>query len=109
MGNFNCKRYISEVLQPDAIPCLQRIPGAVFQQHNVCPYVAKITQDFFSVEHVQLLLWSVYSPDIPPIKHTWDFVGQRLACDPRPIASTQTLGTHTNMVCSSPNRHLKYV
>ncbi|GFS89745.1 transposable element Tcb2 transposase [Trichonephila clavipes] len=38
-------------------------------------------------QHMQLLPWLVYLPDISPIEHVWDLVGRRLARDPRPTAS----------------------
>ena len=36
---------------------------------------------------MQLLSWPAYSPDMSPIEHAWDLVGQRLARDPRPADS----------------------
>ncbi|GFV23410.1 transposable element Tcb2 transposase [Trichonephila clavipes] len=33
-------------------------------------------------QHMQLLPWSAYSPDISPIEHVWDLVGRLLARDP---------------------------
>ena len=32
-----------------------------------------------------------YSPDMSPIEHVCDFVGRRLTCDPRPVASKDKL------------------
>ena len=55
MGNLNSNRYISEVLQPQAVLFLQRFPGAVFQQDNACPYIARTVQSFFATLQVQLL------------------------------------------------------
>ncbi|GFU38060.1 transposable element Tcb2 transposase [Trichonephila clavipes] len=37
-------------------------------------------------QHMQLLPWTAYSPDISPMEHVWDFVGRHLARDPRPAA-----------------------
>ncbi|GFS95172.1 uncharacterized protein TNCV_2705181 [Trichonephila clavipes] len=39
------------------------------------------------VQHMQLLPWPAYSLDMSPIEHVWDWIGQRLAHDPRPEAS----------------------
>ncbi|GFX11155.1 transposable element Tcb2 transposase [Trichonephila clavipes] len=62
-GNLNSTRYIDEVLQPQAIPFLQGLPGT----------------------------WPAYSQDMSPIEHVWDIVGWRLAHDLRPVASTDEL------------------
>ena len=43
---------------------------------------------------MQLLPWPAYSPDMSPIEHVWDFIGLRLARDPRPVPSTDELWIH---------------
>nr|XP_042910796.1 uncharacterized protein LOC107441252 [Parasteatoda tepidariorum] len=40
-GNLNSNRYVREVLQPEVVPFLQGIPGAIFQQDNARPHVAR--------------------------------------------------------------------
>ncbi|GFU57541.1 transposable element Tc1 transposase [Trichonephila clavipes] len=40
-GNLNSNRCVCAVLQPEVIPFLQGIPGAIFQQDNARPHVAK--------------------------------------------------------------------
>ena len=90
-GNLNSNRYISEVLQLQAVPLLQSFSGAVFQQYNACLYIAMTVQSFFATWQVKLLPWPAYSPDMSPIEHVWDFVGRRLVRDPRPIASADEL------------------
>ncbi|GFV00328.1 transposable element Tc1 transposase [Trichonephila clavipes] len=47
------------------------IPGAIFQQDNTRPQAAKIVRDFCSAQHMQLLPWLAYSPDMSPIEHMW--------------------------------------
>ncbi|GFX90767.1 transposable element Tc1 transposase [Trichonephila clavipes] len=69
----------------------QSISGAIFQQDNVRPYVAKTVRNFFSAKHTQFLLWPAYSQDISSIEHEWDLVGRRLTRDPRPAASKDEL------------------
>ncbi|GFV84116.1 transposable element Tcb2 transposase [Trichonephila clavipes] len=75
VGNLNSTRYINEVLQPQAIPFLQGLPGAVFQQDNARPHVAKTVKSYLDSQKVQLLPWPAYSPDMSPIEHVWDIVG----------------------------------
>ncbi|GFV13801.1 transposable element Tcb2 transposase [Trichonephila clavipes] len=67
------------------------LPGAVFQQHNARPHVAKNVKSYLDLQQVQLLAWPAYSPDMSPIEHEWDIVGRRIARDLRPVASTDEL------------------
>ena len=90
-GNLNSNRYISEVLQPEVVPLLQRIPVANFQQDNARPHVAKSVQNFCSAQCIQLLPWLAYLLDMSPIEHVWNLVGPRLARDPRHEASKDEL------------------
>ncbi|GFV33955.1 transposable element Tc1 transposase [Trichonephila clavipes] len=83
-GNLNSNRYVREVLQPEVVPFLQGILEAIFQQDNARPHVAKTVQDFYSVQHMQLLPWPAYSPDMSHIQQVWDLVSRLLARDPRP-------------------------
>ena len=91
--NLNSNRYIRGVLQPENVPFLQGIPGAICQQDNAHPHVAKTSREFCSAQRMQSLPWPVHSPGlfIPPIEHVWDLVGQRLARDPSPAASKNEL------------------
>ncbi|GFY15913.1 transposable element Tcb2 transposase [Trichonephila clavipes] len=67
------------------------LPGAVFQQDNARPHVAKTVKSYLDSQQVQLLPWPAYSPDMSPIEHEWDIVGRRIARDLRPVASTDEL------------------
>ncbi|GFU54219.1 transposable element Tcb2 transposase [Trichonephila clavipes] len=91
VGNLNNTRYIHEVLQPQAIPFLQGLPGGVFQQDNAHTHVAKTVKSYLDSQQVQLLPWPAYSPDMSPIEHVWDIVGGRLARDLRPVILTDEL------------------
>ncbi|GFT38050.1 transposable element Tc1 transposase [Trichonephila clavipes] len=91
MGNLNSTRYLNEVLQTQAIPFLQGLPGAVFQQDNARPHVAKTVKSYLDSQQVQLLPWPAYSPDMSSIEHVWDIVGGRFARDLRPVVSTDEL------------------
>ena len=92
VGILNSNRYISEVLQPQAVPFLQRLPGAVFQQDNDRPHIARTVQSFFATRQVQLLPWPAYSPDMSPIEHVWDFLA------PRPVASADELWVRIQII-----------
>ncbi|GFU51840.1 transposable element Tcb2 transposase [Trichonephila clavipes] len=91
-SNLNSNRYVREVLLPEVVPLLQGIRGAIFQQDNVRPHVAKAVRYFCSAQHMQLLPWLAYSPDMSPIQHVWDLVcSRRLARYPRAEASKDEL------------------
>ncbi|GFU46201.1 transposable element Tc1 transposase [Trichonephila clavipes] len=79
VGNLNSTRYINEVLQPQAISFLQGLPGALFQQGNARPLVAKTVKSYLDSQQVQLHPWPAHSPDMSQIEHVWDIVGRRLA------------------------------
>ncbi|GFU77207.1 transposable element Tcb2 transposase [Trichonephila clavipes] len=68
-----------------------RLPGAVFQQDNARPHVAKTVKSYLDSQQAQLLPWPAYSPDMSPIEHEWDIVGRRIARDLHPVASTDEL------------------
>ncbi|GFT49991.1 hypothetical protein TNCV_1635351 [Trichonephila clavipes] len=53
--NLNSNRYVHEVLQPKIVLFFQGIPGAIFQQDNARPHVAKTVRDLCSAQHMQLL------------------------------------------------------
>ncbi|GFY03246.1 transposable element Tcb1 transposase [Trichonephila clavipes] len=98
VGNLNSTRYINEVLQSQDIPFLQGLPGAVFQQDNARPHVAKTVKSYLDSQQVQLLPWPAYSPDMSPIEHVWDIVGGRLDRDLRPVVSTDELWLHIQTI-----------
>ncbi|GFW28384.1 hypothetical protein TNCV_4640491 [Trichonephila clavipes] len=54
-SNLSSNRNVREVLQPEVVPFLQRIHGAIFQQDNARPHVEKTVRDFCSSQHMQLL------------------------------------------------------
>ena len=68
-GNFNSYRYVREVLQPEVVPFLQSVPGAIFQQDNARPDVAKNVREFCLAQHMQLLSWTAYSPNMLPVEY----------------------------------------
>ncbi|GFV90004.1 transposable element Tcb2 transposase [Trichonephila clavipes] len=64
---------------------------AIFQQDNARLHVVKTVRDFGSAQHIQLLPWPAYSPDMSPIDHMWDLEGRRLVRNQRPAASENEL------------------
>ncbi|GFV34082.1 transposable element Tc1 transposase [Trichonephila clavipes] len=72
-SNHNNNRCVREVLQHEIIPFLQGIPRADFQQDTARLHVAKTVRNFCPDQHMQLLPWPAYSPDMSPIMHVGDF------------------------------------
>ena len=90
-SNLNSNKYVREELQPEVVPFLQSTSGAIFQQHNACPHVAKTDRDFCSAQYMQLLSSPDYSLYMSPIEHVWDLVGRRYARVPHPAAPNDKL------------------
>ncbi|KFM75422.1 Transposable element Tcb1 transposase, partial [Stegodyphus mimosarum] len=113
-GTMTAQRCLDNLLRPMAIPYLQELPNAIFQQHNARPRNDRICQhalqgiqmlpwppcspDLSPIEPVwdvigrhlqtlsciQMLPWPLYSPDLSPIEHVWDVIGRRLQTLPLP-------------------------
>ncbi|GFV15444.1 transposable element Tc3 transposase [Trichonephila clavipes] len=90
-GNFNSQCYISEVLEPFALPYLQSLATATFQQDNARPHVARIVQRFFVNHQIELLPWPARSPDLSPIENMGSMVAQRLTQITPPAATQDKL------------------
>lgn len=76
---MNAQRYIHEVLTPHILPLRQqRGRSFVLMQDNARPHTARITQQFFQENNIELLKHPAMSPDLNPIEHVWDMVGRRL-------------------------------
>ncbi|UYV64649.1 Transposase [Cordylochernes scorpioides] len=81
-GTMMGQRYVDDVLRPVTLPYLQGVPNALYQQDNARPHTARISQQ--ALQHVQMLPWPPYSPDLSPIEHVWDIIGRRLHALPQP-------------------------
>ncbi|UYV68251.1 hypothetical protein LAZ67_5003618, partial [Cordylochernes scorpioides] len=81
-GTMTAQRYVDDVLRPVTLPYLQGVPNALYQQDNVRPHTACISQQ--ALQDVQMLPWPPYSPDLSPIEHVWDIIGRRLHALPQP-------------------------
>ncbi|GFS53300.1 transposable element Tc1 transposase [Trichonephila clavipes] len=86
-GTLNAQRYVQNVLHPVAIPYLQGLPNAIFQQDNAHPHTSRISQH--ALRGVQRLPWPTYSPDLSPIEHVWDVIERRLQTLPLPRTNDQ--------------------
>ncbi|GFY24918.1 hypothetical protein TNCV_2691091 [Trichonephila clavipes] len=71
------------------------------RQDNARPHVANSIRDFCSAQHMQLLYWPAFSPDMSPIEHVWDLVTRRFARDSRPAAAKDELLLHIQAIWNS--------
>ncbi|GFW50927.1 transposable element Tcb2 transposase [Trichonephila clavipes] len=69
-GTLTGQRYVDDILRPHVGPILNALPGAIFQQDNACPHIARVAQDF--LRHFQTLPWPARSPDLSPVEHEGD-------------------------------------
>ncbi|GFY04230.1 transposable element Tcb2 transposase [Trichonephila clavipes] len=42
-GTIIAEQYVHDILQPHALPLMQWLPGAIFQQDNARPYTARVS------------------------------------------------------------------
>ncbi|GFX63897.1 transposable element Tcb2 transposase [Trichonephila clavipes] len=71
-GTMTTQRYVRDILKPHI--AMARLPGAIFQQDNACLHTARVSQ--ICLHHISTLSWPASSPDLPPIEHIWDNLGQ---------------------------------
>lgn len=95
-GTITSARYVNDILQPVALPFLQRHPRAIFQQDNAAPHTAASTRAFFRDHNVPLLPWPPRSPDLSPIENLWDMVKRRLTQYASPPSNLDELWTRVN-------------
>ena len=77
-GNHNAQGYINQILQPEAVPFLQRHGPAILMNENARPHVARICRQFLNRNNVNVLPWPAVSPDMNPIEHIGDHLGRKV-------------------------------
>ncbi|GFS72340.1 transposable element Tcb1 transposase [Trichonephila clavipes] len=51
----------------------------LFMDDNARPHRANIVDECLQSEDITRMNWPAYSPDLNPIEHVWDMLGQRIA------------------------------
>lgn len=91
-GNLTAQRYVDEILRTHAVPFMQNHADVtLYQQDNARPHSARLTTDYLAQQNINVLRWPAFSPDISPIEHFWDQLGQRVYRGRQPPANRQQL------------------
>ena len=77
-GNLNAQGYINQILQPEAVPFLQRHGPVIVMHDNARLHVARICRQFLNRNNVNVLPWPAVPPDMNPIEHIWDYLARKL-------------------------------
>jgi hypothetical protein len=85
-GVMTAHRYILECVESHVVPYAPFIgENFPFMDDNVRPHMARIVVRYLEQVGIRLLPWPVNSPDLNPIEHVWDFLGNRVRRrQPRP-------------------------
>ena len=74
-----------------------------FQQDNARPHTARICQQFLQTQNYAVLPWPPYSPDLSPIEHIWDVLGQR--AEPRTTSKCLSAGVECHPAGHNSKMH----
>ncbi|GFX69066.1 HTH_Tnp_Tc3_2 domain-containing protein [Trichonephila clavipes] len=72
-GTLTARRYVDDILTPIMLPMLSSRPGAIYQQDNVRPHTARLSQQ--CLQGYDVLPWPARSPDLSPIEHATRWEG----------------------------------
>ena len=77
-GNLNAQGHINQILQPEAVPFLQRHGLAILMHDNARHHIERICRQFLNRNNVNALPWPAVSLDVNPIEHIWDYLGRKV-------------------------------
>ena len=83
-GNLNAAGYIANVLESVAAPYLRGLINPILQQDNARLHTTRVTAQYLDEANVVVLSLPTRSPDLSPIEHIRDMLGNRLGNLPLP-------------------------
>ena len=70
-------------MAPVVVPFFNR-NITLFQQDNARCHTAHVSMRYLDEQHVRILPWPAFSPDLSPIEHLWDVLDRGIRChDPQ--------------------------
>uniref|UniRef100_A0A4W6FSW7 Tc1-like transposase DDE domain-containing protein n=1 Tax=Lates calcarifer TaxID=8187 RepID=A0A4W6FSW7_LATCA len=70
-------------------------PNSILQDDNACPHRAGFIRDYLQNLGVQMMEWPASNPDLNPIEHMWDQLGQAVRVR---VSNTTTLADLRQML-----------
>ena len=87
-GRLTGERYIHDVLEPVVVPHFENHPLAtipVYMDDNARPHRSRAVTAYFQGSAIETLPWPARSPDLNPLEHIWNILGQQIQkMDPPP-------------------------